>query len=110
MSMALTVAAFKSALTPFRRSTCTRLTAASSWVTSSTFACHYESASPKFGETIDYAGSGGYGYNVYPDEAAAAVTLVVGDRITVDGYTFEVQDYPPLGNDAGARRAVCIKR
>ena len=38
------------------------------------------------------------------------VALNAGDVIAVDGLRLEVQEYQPLGNLSGSRRAWCTKR
>jgi len=77
---------------------------------SSAFRCHYELVSPKVGGALDYETPAGYGYYVYPNEEAAMVALNAGDVIAVDGLRLEVQEYQPLGNLSGSRRAWCTKR
>jgi hypothetical protein len=74
------------------------------------FRCHYEAVNPKVGGALDYETPAGYGYHVYPNEETTPVELNAGDVIAVDGFKLEVQEYQPLGNLSGSRRAWCMKR
>lgn len=74
------------------------------------FSCHYEIVNPKAGGALDFETPGGYGFYVYPNEIAGPVTLSAGDVIAVDGLRLEVQEYGPVGNLSGSRRAWCTKR